>query len=236
MKKETVEYSADGITMQGQAIWPETAGPHPVVIVCHAYSGCGPFEQSQAERLAEMGYLAFAVDVYGGGEVISTKEEAMKKMLPLVEDRGPLRLRVQAALAAAAKLQDADPERIAAIGYCFGGATVLELARSGAQLRGVVSFHGLLSPDPNMAREKITPLVLVLHGEADPMVPPEQVLNFEQEMNEAGADWQLHAYGGVMHSFTNPRVNSPEEGSCYNHAAARRSWQAMSDFLEEALA
>ena len=238
MRKETIEYSADGLTMRGQAIWPTlmtVEPPYPAVIVCHAYSGCSDFEQGQAEMLAAMGFIGFAADMYGEGEVVDSKEEAMEKMQPLLADRGPLRLRVQAALEMAAKLPDVDRERIAAIGYCFGGATVLELARSGAKLRGVVSFHGLLSPDPSMVRQKINTPVLVLHGEADPMIPPEQVLAFQQEMNEAKTDWQLHSYGGVMHSFTNPNVNSPEEGSCYNEAAARRSWQAMSNFLEEVL-
>ena len=235
MRKEAIEYSEGGIVMRGQAIWPEAAGPHRVVMVCHAYSGCSDFEQSQAAALAELGYLAFAADMYGEGAVTDTKEEAMTRMEPLLADRALLRRRAQAALTAAYELQDADPERVAVIGYCFGGVTALELARSGAAFRGAVSFHGLLTPSADLPRQKIVTPVLALHGERDPMVPPQQVLDFEQEMNEAQADWQLHVYGGAMHSFTNPNANTPEDGTCYNEAAAFRSWQAMRNFLEEVL-
>ena len=133
-----------------------------------------------------------------------------------------------------AKQQDSvDSDRIAAIGYCFGGLCVLELARSGAALRGVASFHGLLSKDPDTANETITARIIAFHGWDDPFVPPDQVREFTEEMSAANADWQLHAYGNTLHSFTKPMANDPENGIAYNASAEQSSWQALTHFLRE---
>ena len=128
-----------------------------------------------------------------------------------------------------------DPDRIAIMGYCFGGLCALDLARSGADIRGAISFHGLLLPN-GLDPRPIKARVLALHGYADPMVPPEQVVAFGKEMSDAGVDWQLHAYGGVLHAFTVPEANDPGFGTVYNAGAERRSWRALVDFLEEIFA
>lgn len=153
-------------------------------------------------------------------------------MSPLASDRTLLRRRINAALQAVRQLPNVDASRIAAMGYCFGGMCVLELARSGADIRGVISVHGIFAPG-KIANESITAKVLCLHGHNDPMVPPEQVLAFETEMTQAGVDWQVHVYGGTMHAFTNPKANNPGFGTVYNEVAADRAYRSIADFLIE---
>jgi dienelactone hydrolase len=180
-----------------------------------------------------LGYVGFAVDMYGKGILGSGPEENARLMQPLMEDRAMLQKRMQAALHAVKSLPWVDDGKIAAIGFCFGGLCVLDLARTGAGIKGVVSFHGLLVAPGNTQGNAIKAKVLALHGHDDPMVPPEQVLAFEREMTEAGADWQLHTYGHTMHAFTNPAANNPDFGTVYQADADRRSWQAMQNFLAE---
>jgi dienelactone hydrolase len=181
-----------------------------------------------------MGYVAFAADIYGKGKRAKDAAEAGKLAGVYWSDRKLLRARANAGLDILMKHQFTDPKRVAAIGYCFGGSTVLELARSGADIAGVVSFHGGLdTPDPNDAKN-IKAKVLVLTGADDPNVPPSQVLAFAEEMRKARVDWQLVMYGGAVHSFTNPASgNDPSKGVAYNEKADRRSWQAMKDFFAE---
>jgi dienelactone hydrolase len=154
-------------------------------------------------------------------------------MQPFLEDRALLQRRMKLALETVRRLERVDKDRVAAIGFCFGGLCVLDLARTGADLRGVVSFHGLLKPPGNTQGNKIQAKVLVLHGHDDPMVPVEDVVALERELTEAGADWQVHVYGHTMHAFTNPKANDPNFGTVYNPVADRRSWLAMQNFLEE---
>ena len=156
-------------------------------------------------------------------------------MQPFLEDRALLQRRMNLALETLRKIDRVDPSRIAAMGFCFGGLCVLDLARSGADIRGVVSFHGLLNPPGKTAGNKIKARVLVLHGHDDPMVPPDAVLAFERELTEAGADWQVHVYGQTMHAFTNPQANDPAFGTVYKASADRRSWQSLQNFLAEVL-
>ncbi|MCC5885085.1 MAG: dienelactone hydrolase family protein [Gammaproteobacteria bacterium] len=216
--------------------WDDGAsGPRPAVLVSHAWGGRDDFSCQRAEDLAALGYVGFALDVYGKGVHGGTVGENQALMNPLLGDRALLRRRLAAALTCIREQPEVDPGRVAAIGYCFGGLCVLDMARSGADLRGVVSFHGLLSAPEGMANDRISSKVLVLHGHDDPMVPPDQVLAFEQEMTAAGADWQLHAYGHTQHSFTNPEANNPDLGAAYQPDAARRSWVSMQAFLEEVL-
>jgi dienelactone hydrolase len=153
-------------------------------------------------------------------------------MNPYASDRILLRQRINAALRAVRAFSQVDAARIAAMGYCFGGMCVLELARSGADVAGVISIHGIFAPG-NAANEKISAKVLCLHGHDDPMVPPEQVLAFEKEMTDAGVDWQMHVYGGTQHAFTNPAANNPDFGTVYKEVAEKRAYQSVANFLDE---
>jgi dienelactone hydrolase len=219
--------------LEGYVAWDDEATrPAPAVMVAHAWGGQGELEQAKARALAELGYIGFALDMYGKGVRGSSREENARLIQPFLDDRPLLMRRVGAALAAVKVLPEVDRERVAAIGFCFGGLCVLDLARSGADLAGVVSFHGLLNPPPESG-QRIRARVLVLHGHDDPMVPVEQVVALERELTEAGADWQVHAYGNTVHAFTNPQANDPDFGTVYDARADRRSWQSMRAFLEE---
>lgn len=209
------------------------SGRRPAVLINHTWAGRDEFVAEKARKLAELGYVGFAVDMYGKGILGSGPEENARLMQPLMEDRAMLQKRMQAALYAVKLLPWVDDSKIAAIGFCFGGLCVLDLARTGVDIKGVVSFHGLLGAPGNTRGNAIKAKVLALHGHDDPLAPPEQVLEFEQEMTEAGADWQLHAYGHTMHAFTNPVANNPDSGMVYQPAADRRSWQSMQNFLAE---
>jgi dienelactone hydrolase len=209
-------------------------GKRPAVLVVHQWMGLGDYEKKRAEMLARLGYNVFAADIYGKGIRPHTPTEAAAQAGKYKNDRALLRARAQAALDLLARHELSDPQRMAAIGYCFGGTTVLELARSGAELVGVVSFHGGLStPNPSDAK-KIRAKVLALHGADDPNVPPKEVAAFEEEMRQAGVDWQLIAYGGAVHSFTDWNAgHDNSRGAAYNERADRRSWEAMKQFFAE---
>lgn len=209
--------------------------PRPAVMISHAWAGRDAFVCDKAHRLAELGYTAFALDMYGKGVLGNDPEENGKLMQPFMADRGLLQGRITAALETVRGLPQVDRSRVAAMGFCFGGLCVLDLARTGADLRGVVSFHGLFVPPGNTAGGKIRAKMLVLHGYDDPMAPPEQVLALSRELTEASADWQIHMYGNTMHAFTNPLANDPSFGTVYGPAADRRSWQSMQNFLAEVL-
>jgi dienelactone hydrolase len=242
MQDREIDYECDGQLFSGRLYTDPTVPPaggdgagRPAVAVCHAWAGRDDFACASAARLAQLGYAGFAMDVYGKGVRGGSVAENQALMSPLVEDRARLRRRLQAGLDALSAQSPVDAGRMAAIGYCFGGLCVLDLARMGAPLRAVVSFHGLLIPAPGLENAAIEASVLVLHGHDDPMVPPEQVLAFEGEMSAAGADWQLHAHGGALHAFTHPDARDPASGALYDEKADRRSWQAMRNFLDERL-
>ncbi|WP_133130703.1 dienelactone hydrolase family protein [Legionella yabuuchiae] len=205
----------------------------PAVLVVHDWSGRNEFACKKAERLAEMGYLGFAVDVYGEGRLGETLEEKKALMSPYVNDRPLLLKRLQAGLDAVVQMAEVDTNRIVVIGFCFGGLCALDLARSGANLKGAVSFHGLLNKPEGLPEKSIKAKLLVLHGYDDPMVPPEQVDTFCQEMTKANVDWQVHMYGNTKHAFTNPKAHDQELGTVYNEQAEHRAWQAMKNFLNE---
>lgn len=235
MKTEILAYGDGETEHEAHVAWDDASGePRAAVLICHAFSGLSDFERAQAHRLAELGYVAIALDNYGKGVRGTTREESKALMRPFMNDRGLLRRRLLAGYEAACAHPLVDSSRVGATGYCFGGLCSLDLARSGAALRGVVSFHGLLLPSELPANE-ILAKVLVLHGHDDPMVPPEQVLAFEEEMKAAGVDWQVHVYGGTMHAFTNPAADDAFFGTVYQPAADRRSWAAMRQFFEEVL-
>ncbi|MHA3792907.1 dienelactone hydrolase family protein [Sphingomonas sp. YL-JM2C] len=224
-----VRYGHGGVSFEAYAAWDDaSAAPRPIVLVAGTFMGRTAFEEGKARSLAELGYVAVAIDLYGLGHWPADFDGARAAMGALDADRGLLKERLLVALDAAQGIgAPADPARVAAIGFCFGGKCVLDLARSGADVAGVASFHGLYDapPFPNGA---ITAKVLVLHGWDDPLDPPETVLGLAKEMSEAKVDWQVHAYGHTVHGFTNPA----REGM-YSPAADRRSWRATQDFLEE---
>jgi dienelactone hydrolase len=209
------------------------SGKRPVVLVAHDWRGRNEFAEKNAQLLAEMGYIGFAIDMYGKGQQGKTKEEKLALMQPLMNDRTLLCERIVAAVHAIESLPQADTSNIAAIGFCFGGLCVLDLARSAADIRGVVSFHGLLGASPLHLPKLIKAKILALHGQDDPMVPPEQVQCFAEEMTTAQADWQLHIYGNTTHAFMNPQANDPEAGLVYNPQTEKRAWRLAEDFLRE---
>jgi dienelactone hydrolase len=212
---------------------PAHRTPRPAVIVAHAWRGRDDFADSKARQLATLGYVGFAADVYGRNQRGDTDEGAAALMDPLVADRQLLRHRITAALNTISAHPLVDPTRIAAIGFCFGGLTALELARSGAPIRAAVTFHGLLrTPTPADAKN-IRCKILALHGHDDPLAPPEDVQSFAQEMTSAEVDWQIHIYGNTAHAFTNPAATDRARGLHYDPTADRRSWQAMRAFFEE---
>ncbi len=209
------------------------AGRRPAVLINHAWAGRDAFVEQKAVRLAELGYVGFALDMYGKGVLGGSIEENAALMQPFIDDRSRLQKRILAAFTEVRRLPWVDAGKIAAIGFCFGGLCVLDLARTGADIRGVVSFHGLLGAPENLSGTTIAAKVLVLHGHDDPMVPPEQVSALQQELTTAGADWQVHVYGHTMHAFSNPVANDPDFGTVYQPAADRRSWNSMQQFLQE---
>ena len=234
MKKELVDYNDGSAELEAFVAYEEADSPKPLVLVAHDWSGRRDFACKAAERVAGMGYVGMAVDMYGKGVFGSDGDVELNSSLmdPLASDRAMLRDRIAAALVAGRNLSQVDAGKVAAMGYCFGGMCVLELARSGADVSGVISIHGIFSPG-DIPNKDIKAKILCLHGHADPMVPPDQVLAFETEMTKAGADWQVHAYGNTMHAFTNPAANNPDFGTMYDEVAERRTYQALANFLDE---
>ncbi len=232
-----IEYMAGDMLCKGVYFTPGKAtGPLPLVLVVHAWDGCNEEVQSKAARLAEAGYIAFAVDVLGGGRTMTNMADLMPTLTPFLQDRAMLLQRIQGAVAAAKTIPGADLSRMGAMGYCFGGMAVLDLARAGGDgVKGVVSFHGGLEGNTLHNPATVAVKVLVLHGEDDPMVPPALVAAFKAEMNAQQVDWQLHGYSHTVHAFTRPAANDPAFGAVYNPLADRRSWQAMLNFFAEVL-
>jgi dienelactone hydrolase len=232
---ETVAYDDKGVALEGYLAYDDAStSRRPGVLVVHQWMGLTENERMRARMLAEMGYIAFAVDVYGRGIRPSNVNEAREQAMKYYGDRVLFRERLAAGLAQLKGNPRVDAARIAAIGYCFGGGGVLELARSGADIAGVVSFHGTLdTPNPDDARA-IKAKVLVCHGAADPHVTQEAVQGFVKEMEAAHVDYQLIMYAGAVHAFTQKEAgNDPSTGAAYNAAADRRSWKHMQDFFAE---
>ena len=231
MKTEVITYQYEDKDYLGYVAYPEK-DLAPLVLIAHTWAGRDSFVEERANELAGLGYVAMAVDMYGDGKVGSSTEENQSLMTPLVENRDKLKGVINAALISGKSLKGVDEKNIAAIGYCFRGLVVLDLARSGTQLNGVVSFHGLLMGS-EIAEAGIKSKILVLHGERDPMVPLDMVDDFQKEMTEANADWQLHSYGNTYHAFTNPEANDPSLGTAFNEDSNKRSWQSMNNFFDE---
>lgn len=234
--EKIVPYEQGGVALEGFHVYDDAvSGKRPAVLVIHQWTGLSDYEKGRARQLAELGYNVFAADIYGKG-VRPVPPEAGKEAGKYKTDRKLFRARLDAALDILKKDERTEASKIAAIGYCFGGTGVLELARSGAEIAGVVSFHGGLASAPGFAaeKEKVPAKVLVLHGAIDPHVKPEEVAGFEKEFNDAGVDWQLTAYSGAVHSFTQKMAgDDPSKGSAYNAKADARSWEAMKGFFAE---
>jgi len=233
--KQRVTYTLGELEMVGYLTGPtgDERG-RPGVVVVHEWWGLNSHAKHQADRLADAGYVVLAADMYGGGRTTESVEEAGRWAGAVRQDPQVMRQRVAAAVETLRRDPRVDARRIAVIGYCFGGTVALELARSGADVAGVVSFHGGLATTLPAQPDALRARVLVLHGADDPMVPPEQVAAFEQEMRNAKADWTLVSYGGAVHSFTNPKadeLNIP--GVAYHRLADQRSWQHMIVFFDE---
>ena len=236
VRVETVDYTVRGEQMVGHlAVDDSSTGPRPAVLVCHEGSGLDEHAKERAERLAGLGYAAFALDYHGGGRRLE-RDQMMPRIQSLRTDVDWTRELAATGLSLLLERTPADPARVAAIGYCFGGTMALELARSGADIAAVVGFHsGLATNRPAVAGD-VKAAVLVCIGADDPLVPPEQRAEFEQEMRTAGVDWRMNVYGGAMHSFTNPKADMPAQGIAYHRPTDERSWRAMLDFFDERFA
>jgi dienelactone hydrolase len=237
IRSQTVLYKQGDTVLEGYVAYDDAiTGPRPGVLLSHQWKGLTAYEKKRAEMLAKLGYVAFAVDIYGRGVRADNPQDASALAAKYKNDRALLRQRVQAGLKAMLERPEVDPRRVAAIGYCFGGTTVLELARSGADLAGVVSFHGGLNTPIPAGPSEVKARVLVLHGADDPFVPAAEVNAFAGEMRQAKVDWQLVAYGGAVHSFTDWNAGSDNsKGAAYNQQADQRSWNAMRAFFNEIL-
>lgn len=244
MHEETYYYQAEELPCQGFLCYDETLSPgqRPGILLVHTWLGLDPFMKDKARLLAQQGYVAFCADLYGEGRVASNEEEAASLMSPLFLDRSLLRSRIACAYEAVAKLSTVDSEAIGAIGFCFGGLTVIELLRSGLPVQGVVSFHGVIGATLGDRKAKLAPArpfkgsLLLLHGHEDPLVTSEEIAAIEREMTLAQIDWQLHVYGQTSHAFTNPDAHSPEKGLQYQERSAKRAWCSMELFFEKLFA
>ena len=232
---KNIEYRDGDAVMEGYLVYDDAKqGKRPGVLVVHEWMGLGPYAVKRADQLAELGYIAFAADIYGKGIRPKDTAEAGQFAGKYKADRALLRSRVNAAFTVLKNQELTDPVKTAAIGYCFGGTTVLELARSGTELSGVVSFHGGLDTPAPQDGKNIKGKVLALHGADDPFVKAQDVAAFQDEMRNAGVDWYFVSYGNAVHSFTNPDAgNDPKKGAAYNEKADKRSWKAMKSFFKE---
>lgn len=232
MTSKTLTYSADGETFGGRLFCPDADSPRPCVLVCHGGSGPNEHAWTRARCLADLGYIAFAPDLLGGP--FPDREAHVNVLRSLVADPLRLRRRAIAALEVLSSLPQADHTRAAAVGFCFGGTVVLELARSGADVAAVVSFHGGLGSSAPANLGSVRAAILVCAGSADPFVGADERQAFEAEMTRAAADWQMIVYSGAQHGFTEANLDSTVHRGCaYDAHADRRSWAAMRQLFRE---
>jgi dienelactone hydrolase len=238
MQTRDVDYGCGEVNLRGHLVWDETVtARRPGVLVFHEGLGLGDFAMARARLMAELGYVAFAADMFGDRRQARNLQEVANLVGALRAEPEKLRARGRTALAALAGLPQVDATRLAAIGFCFGGSVVLELAREGADLRAVVSFHGVLSTKMPAEVKSVKASVLVCTGADDPLAPPDQVAAFENEMRAAKVqDWQVISYGNTLHGFTNPAADgSMMRSAMYSAQADRRSWAAMKALFDEVL-
>lgn len=244
MKNEHGDYQIDGENFKGYWSFPVEEEPaiqkRPAIIIAHAWMGQDQFARHKADALAELGYIGFAADLYGEGRTASNPEEAKKLMAPLFENRSLLQKRIRGAYEAVRRHSGVDPTKIGGIGFCFGGLTIIELLRSGADVKGVVSFHGVLGTKLGPVQAKTVPIakgirgsLLVLHGIEDPLVSQQDILDFQKEFSNADVDWQMNIYSHTSHAFTNPQAHDAENGLIYQPRSSERAWWAMIHFFSE---
>jgi len=239
LKENSVVYESEGVKLNGYIVYDSAIkGPRPGVLVVHEWWGHNDYARERARMLARLGYVALAVDMYGDGKQAAHPEDAQKFSSEIAQNKALGKARFLAAMDVLKGHFATDPQKIGAIGYCFGGAVVLQMARDGVDLDGVVSFHGSLGTDQPAKAGEVTAKVMVAHGGSDPFIPSAQVAAFMDEMNGAGVDYDINVYGQALHSFTNPQAD--EFGKKFNlplrydPVADQASWAAMQSFLEMA--
>ncbi|MBY8822252.1 dienelactone hydrolase family protein [Sphingomonas colocasiae] len=235
IQRRTLVHEGPGGPFEGVVAWDDAAtAPRPGVLVLPNVLGQKEADNVVAERLAALGYVGFAADVFGQGKRTTRQSPAPARYMDEMNaDRALLRDRLHRSLAELKALDEVDAARTAAIGFCFGGKCAIDLARGGADLLGVVSFHGVYDPPPFANVSPIRAKLLICHGWDDPIAPPDATVALAQELSAGDADWQIHAYGRTAHGFTDETANMPERGVVHQPDSARRSWKAMRDFLEE---
>lgn len=236
MAASLFEYRDGQDVFEGYVAYPASEAPAPCVLIAHDWSGPGAWTHELAHGIAALGYVAFAIDLYGKGRRGRTAEASAALMQPLLDDRGLIHQRFRLAMDVAQEDGRVDGTALAAIGHCFGGLCVLDMARIGAAMRGVVSVHGVLTPPPQPGRATVRARILMLHGQQDPFAPPEDVAAIARELTAAGADWQLHTFGQAMHAFAVPHADDPAAGLRYHEPSARRSRALIAHFLAELFA
>lgn len=231
--RDTLDYECDGIPLQAFIARPNNDKKLPTVLICHAWAGRNKFVEDTACELAEIGYVGVALDVYGKGVLGNTNDENMALMQPLLDNRAELQARLKSGLDSVSNLDYVDNNYISAIGYCFGGLCVLDMARMGLNLNKIISIHGLFNKPNNLNNYQINSKILALHGHLDPMVKPEAVAEFTKELDKAKADWQINIYGKALHAFTSPEANDYDFGTVFNKDIADRAWKSIVQFLGE---
>lgn len=233
MASTFVDYGVGSERYEGYISYPEQRVRSACVLVAHDWSGAGQLSYTMADELARLGYVGFAIDLYGKGRRGNSAETSAALMQPFIENRSLIRQRFQLAIERARGDPHVDPDALGAIGCCFGGLCVLDMARNGPEMKGVVSIHGVLKPPGRAPNARISSKILILHGNDDPWAPPEDLQAIHRELTEAGADWQTHIFGHAMHAFTVPYANDAKAGLRYEPAATARSWALVRGFLQE---
>lgn len=236
LKEENITYTGDGVTMNGYVVYDENKeGKRPAIIVIHEWWGLNDYAKGRAKQLAELGYIAMAMDMYGNGKTADNPDSAGKLATPFYQNPQMMKTRFDAALEKLKSYPQADTSKLASMGYCFGGGLSLNLARLGEDLKGVVSFHGSLLGGVPLDKSKLKADILVCHGAADPFVPQEEVNKFKQQMDSAGAKYTFKAYEGAVHAFSNPNATAMGEKFKipikYDAAADTASWNDMKEFF-----
>ena len=235
IKSQVVNYSDGDTELQGHIYWDTAvAGKRPAILVVHEWWGLNEYAQQRAKMLARRGFVAFAADMYSKGKLTDHPKEAGEWATAIRSNVDLWQRRANLALAQLRAHPEVDQTRLAAIGYCFGGSTVMQLAYSGADIKGIVSFHGSLPPATDEQGQQIKAKILVAHGAVDPFIPAERIAAFQAALEKAGADWQMIYYAGAQHSFTDPAADAHGlDGAAYNANADRRSWGTMQAFFRE---
>lgn len=239
MQKQVVEYNDGELVCQGFMVFDASkSGPQPTVLIAHAFDGITDHIRHYAEQVAEAGYVVFCVDMFGGGKTASDMDGCMALIMPFLNDRTLLQRRILAGFAACQAQERVDNSKILAMGFCFGGMCVLDLARAGADVKGVAAMHSVLAPPEQVPVGDFTAQVLILHGYDDPQVGPDQLTVIANELNAKRVDWQFVFFSHTKHSYTEPKaadIGTPESGRVYNADSARRAWDYCQLFFKEVL-